>query len=57
MGIVFTKHKVSGLSAFAQKSISFVGIAIACVVPCAVCMDFDFWASHIFCLGVILASF
>lgn len=54
---MFIKHKVSGLSAFAQKSIGFVGIAIACVVPCAICMDFDFWASQIFCLGVILASF
>lgn len=54
---MFIKHKVSGLSAFAQKSIGVVGIVIACVVPCAACMDFDFWASQIFCLGVFLASF
>lgn len=38
-----------------QKSIVFVGIVTACVVPCAACVDFGFWASQIFCLGVFLA--
>lgn len=37
-----------------QKSIGFVGIVTACVVPCAVCVDFHFWASPFFCLGIFL---
>lgn len=36
-----------------QKSLVFVGVT-ACVVPCAVCIDFDFWASQFFCLGNFL---
>jgi len=40
-------YKVQGewVACTVQKSIIFVGIVTACIVPCAVCMDFDFWAS------------
>lgn len=38
-------HKAQGecVACTVQKSLVFVGIVTACVVPCAVCIDFGFW--------------
>lgn len=55
VGLMFGKHKVSGLPAWYRKALFLLALFIvACGVPCAAYRDFGFEASQIFCLGVFL---
>lgn len=44
-----------GCLLLSRKTLILLALFIACVLPCVRCMDFDIWASQIFCLGAFPA--